>query len=408
MNFRYVAYAKDGAKRIGVIEAENEAEARELLQTDALFVGEISSVGSGTSERKKTLGFGSLFRPSTSRSVAGFTRQMSVLISSGTPIVQALGAVERQTDDPAWREVIVDLRSRVEEGLSLSEAMSHHPRAFDNVYRAMIAAGESGSGFDEILSRLAKLARQEIAVRNNITGAMVYPALLLTVALGVLVMLSLTVLPRFEELFETLNTPLPASTMVLMEISHFMQSYWWALLIGLIGVVAGTMHWLAKPTGKRFADSMSVRIPVFGKIVREFKAAKVARILGVLLEASVPLLESLEIAKTCTNNVLYAELVEDAEERVKQGESMSDAFSGSPLLSTSVCESIRNGEQTGRVGEVLMNLADIMDEDNEIIVRSLTSILEPMILAVLGVLVGIVALSLFLPLFDLTASTGGG
>ena len=154
--------------------------------------------------------------------------------------------------------------------------------------------------------------------------------------------------------------------------------------------------------------TLHVNVPMFGRIIRAFKTAKIARVMGVLLEAKVPLLESLEIARTSAGNLLYESLIENAQQRVERGESMSDAFSGSNLVTPAVCEAIRNGEQTGRVGEVLMNLADIMDEDNDLVVRSLTSILEPLILSVLGVVVGIIALSLFLPLFDLTASTGAG
>lgn len=406
MNYKYVAYTSDGSRKQGMIEADSPEQARSLVQSEGLYISEIGEADAGSSKQK---GRGrSLLSAGSLKNVASFTRQMSVLISSGTPIVQSLEAVERQTMDARWRAVLEDLRERVEEGSQLSEAMAQHPGIFDDVYRAMIAAGETGGGFEQILSRLSRLIRQELAVRNNVTGAMVYPTLLLTVAGGVMILLAFTVLPRFRELFETLNAPLPASTAFIMAASDFLKSYWWGVLLGLGGSVAGALWWLRTPGGKLVFHRFQVSVPMFGKVVRSFKTAKIARVMGVLLEAKVPLLESLDIASTSAGNLLYMAMVEDAQERVKRGESMSDAFSGTTLVSPAVCEAIRNGEQTGRVGEVLMNLADIMDEDNELIIRSLTSILEPLILSVLGVVVGLIALSLFLPLFDLTASTGAG
>lgn len=405
MNYRYVAYTKDGSRKQGTIEADSPDEARSLIQADGLYVSELAGSGGGSGGKKPRR---SLFAPSTLKNVASFTRQLSVLITSGTPIVQSLEAVERQTVDARWKAVLSDLRTRVEEGSPLSSAMEHHPHVFDEVYRAMIAAGESGGGFDKILARLARLARQDLAVKNNVTGAMVYPALLVTVAGSVMIVLAFTVLPRFKELFETLNAPIPASTQVIMATADFLKTYWWAVLIALAGAGTGFYFWSGTERGKLSIHGTQLRLPLFGRVIRAFKTAKIARILGVLLEARVPLLESLDIARTSSGNLLYARLIDDAQERVKRGESMSDAFGGSPLIPPAVCEAIRNGEQTGRVGEVLMNLADIMEEDNDLVVRSLTSILEPLILSVLGVLVGMIALSLFLPLFDLTASTGAG
>ena len=406
MNYKYVAYTKDGSRKQGTIEADSPEHARSLVQSEGMYVGELTESGSSTKtgEGKRR----SIVGGSTLKHVASFTRQMSVLISSGTPIVQSLEAVSRQTMDSKWKAVLDDIRERVEEGSQLSDAMEHHPQVFDDVYRAMIAAGESGGGFDKILARLSKLVRQELAVRNNVVGAMVYPSLLVTVAGGVMVLLAFTVLPRFRELFDTLGAPIPASTQLIMATAEFLKSYWWTVLLGLAGLGYAIYTWTGTQTGKRKLHTAFVSVPIFGKLVRAFKIAKVVRILGVLLEARVPLLESLDIAANSAGNMLYAELVEAARERVTKGEAMSDAFGGSTLITPAVCEAIRNGEQTGRVGEVLMNLAEIMEEDNELVVRSLTSILEPVILSILGILVGGIALSLFLPLFDLTASTGAG
>ena len=322
MSYRYTAFTKDGARKQGVIEADTVEHAKSLVQAEGLYVSEIAEAGTSNAARTKSRS--GIFGASSLKNVASFTRQMSVLISSGTPIVQSLEAVERQTIDPKWKSVLQGLRERVEEGNQLSDAMAMYPAVFDDVYRAMIAAGESGGGFDKILSRLSKLVRQELAVRNNITGAMVYPALLISVASGVLLLLAFTVLPRFKELFETLNAPIPTSTAVIMATAEFMKSYWWAVLLGIGIGAAALLYWLRTPSGKLRLHTVQLNLPLFGRVIRAFKTAKFARVMGVLLEAKVPLLESLDIARTSAGNLLYEELIDKAEERVEQ----SDVNSG--------------------------------------------------------------------------------
>lgn len=405
MNYSYKAFKPDGSIAEGEIEASSTSEAERILRANGLFP---ERIGSSSGSRRSSNPLAGLMRPSRLRWLTAFTRQMTVLTASGTPIVDALAAVERQTADEHWRGVVLDVRTRVEQGEGLAEAMARHPMVFDSVYRSLISAGESGGDMQHILERIAALTRQQMVTRSAVIGAMVYPALLLTVSTGVMVGLVLQVLPKFEELFETLDAPIPASTAVLMAVSSFARSNIIALSIGLVALLLAGVWALRSRSGCLFRQRIAVQMPLIGTTVRSFKVAQLVRVMGVLLHARVPLLETLGIARDSANNVLYADLVDRASSKVERGETMSDAFRGSPLINESVAEAIRNGEQSGRMGEVLIVLADMMDEDNAILVRSLTSVLEPLILSLLGVLVGGVALSLFLPLFDLTASTGAG
>jgi type II secretory pathway component PulF len=342
------------------------------------------------------------------RNLAVFTRQLHILVVSGSTVVDALTALERQTKDGAWREVLASIRRQIEEGRSLSEAMETEPECFDSIYCSLVAAGESSGQLASVLDRLANLARKRLHVRNSILGAMMYPALLLCVALVVMGLLLIFVIPRFAQLFQSLDAPLPATTRVMIAISDFLRSYWWAVLALAGGAVFALRLWLRSPGGKRWVDTWVLRIPRVGGIVQDFTTAWIARMMGILLEGHVPVLEALRLTRQSVSNVHYAELVCEAEKAVTRGERISAAFAKTPLISPSLYEAMRSGEQSGRLGPLLMNVADFMDEDNEVIIRSLTSILEPIILVLLGGLVALVAMSLFTPLFDLTSITQEG
>ena len=286
--------------------------------------------------------------------------------------------------------------------------MELHPDVFDPVCRSLISAGESGSSFDQMLDRLATLTRRQMHVRNAVVGALIYPALLVLVAVGVLATMLLFVLPRFAGLFETLDVALPPTTKMLMALSEFLRSYWWTVPLGGLVAGFGGHAWVNTPGGRRSVDTIVLRLPMLGAIVKSFAVARITRVLGVLLNGKVQLLDALILARHTARNVNYVDLVKRAEDAVTKGGSMSAAFAAGNLVTPSLCEAIKSGEQSGQMGPLLLSIADFLDEDNEVVLKSLTSILEPVILIVLGLLVGFVALSMFMPLFDLTSMTQGG
>lgn len=410
MKLAYSAYDRAGQLVRDVIDARDEAEANDQLRRDGLFVTDISgadgdakAAGGAVAEGGHRVKMGTRRRL---RNVAMFTRQLHVLSSTGTPMVEALGALKRQSRDDQWKIVIDDLISKVEEGLPLSAAMGEHPESFDSVFRSLVAAGESGGQFEAMLDRLATLVNKQQKTRSTVIGALTYPALLLVVSLAVLVGMLLFVLPRFTGLFKTLHMSLPPTTEALVMLSNAIQSWWWLALLIMGGSIVGITTWLRCESGKVWLDTMLIRLPQVGAVMRSFVTARIARLLGVLMQSQVPLLEALSLTKAAAGNVHYERLIERAEEAVQRGEPISSAFADESLISPSVYEAIRSGESTGQIGPLLLSLADFMDEENETILRSLTSILEPVILVVLGALVALVALSMFLPLFDLTAQAG--
>lgn len=416
MNFRYVAYDRSGQRRAGEHEADTAAHAREQLGDKGFYVLELGPADQHHAGRQGGAA-GSTSRSALAGALGGkrrvahlvdFARQLAILVATGTPIAEGLAAIGRQTRDDAWKDTIGELRRHVEQGATLAEAMSRLPRAFDPVSCALVAAGEASGRLDTMLGRLAAIARQQQAVGNAVTGAMVYPIILTTLSVAVIIVMLLVVVPRFETMFAALNAPLPATTELLLAISGLIRERWYAVLPAAAAPVAAAVFWLLTPAAKPALDRAAVSAPIFGKLVRSLAAARMTRLLGVLLDAKMPLLDALELVSPAMSNTLYRRLIDTARDNVVAGEPLSAAFVNSPLVTPSLAEAIRSAEQSARLGEVLSGLADHMDEDNSVAVKSVATLVEPVILVVMGAVVATVAASMFLPLFDLTASAGGG
>jgi len=411
MKLAYEAMDDSGAMVRDVIESASIEEASDSLRARGLFVTEIIESAKGKSSRKPaTPGVSLKIGGSTKRlrQVAMFSRQLQMLVATGTPIADAMAALQRQTREVAFEAVIGDMRQHVEQGAALSEAMSLHPQYFDQVYRNVVVAGESAGALDTMLDRLAMLTRKQAQIRNQVLGAMVYPAVLVSISLGVLVIMLMLVMPRFAGLFESLDVPLPATTEALMWASGFLRSYWWAVLLVLGAALGGGMNWARTPAGKARIDRIMVFTPKLGAVTRSFASARIARLLGVLVECNVPLLDAIQLSRHATANSLYVELMSRAEASVISGEPMSNELADDRLIEPSLYEAARNGEMSGKLGPLMVTVADFLDEENDVRIRSLTSLIEPLILVLLGVMVGGMAISMFLPLFDLTAGAGGG
>jgi type II secretory pathway component PulF len=405
MKLAYTAYDGAGKTATGVIEADDPMTATEALRRRGLYVAEVieqktpaATYQSGRRQRH-------ISRSEKLKNIAMFSRQLYVLISSGTQIVDALRAVERQARPGPWRDVIASLRTRVEEGASLSEAMQDHRDYFDPIYCNLVTAGESSGHLVEMFDRLAVLKQKQLKIRRSIIGAMVYPGMLVTLGSSIFVLLLLFVIPRFSTLFETVGVPLPSSTAALLQISAAFRHFWWVIVLLLGGTVFGVRYYLRTPRGRYVRDALIVRLPYIGRVAKSLSGARIISLLGMLLEAKIPVLDALRLVRSTAGNILYQELIVQAEEYVSRGEPMSQAFADTPLFTPSIYEAIRSGEHSGEIDQLLLNVSGFLDEENEAIIRSLTSIIEPVILIVMGLLVGLIAVCMFLPLFDLTAMT---
>jgi type II secretory pathway component PulF len=401
----YTAYDQTGRTVNGTIESTDTLSATEVLRGQGLFVAEIDENLHATLPQTSSRRRG---RGPNLKSVAVFTRQLQVLLSSGTPLVDALSALKRQAKPGPWETTLSGLRQGVEGGRSLTEAMEVYPGAFDDVYRSLVAAGESSGQLPEMLERLAVYKQKQLRVRNTVVGALIYPSMLISLALTMFCMLLLFVIPRFDDLFKTLSVPLPATTRILVNLSEAFRRFWWLFGLVVAGELMGLVWFLRGERARPWRDRLILKVPYLGTIIKGFATARIVRLLSVLLAGHVPLLKALQLIRHCAGNLQYVHLVEGAEEKVAQGESLYVAFDNAALINPSVQEAIRSGESSGRIDQLLGNMAEFLEDDNETIVRSLTTLIEPLILIFMGILVGLIAVSMFLPLFDLTAMTSGG
>ena len=403
MKLIYEAFDKTGRQLTDVIDAPDATAAGETLRRQGLYVTKIAVRGASVAARPQWFS-----KAKRLKNVAMLTRQLHSLVSCGTPLVEAMEAFERQARPGPWQDTMKDIRVRVEQGSPLSVAMESHPEYFDAVCRSLIGAGEGSGNLVPMLDRVAQITRKQLAIRNAVVGALVYPAVLSVVAVSVLALMLLFVIPRFGELFKSLDAALPPTTQALLTLSESLRAYWWAALIAIAAPAVGLKVWLGSENGRRAVQTALLRLPQVGRMARSFATARLTRVLGMLLDSHVSVLEALSLTRESIGNHHYAALIAKAEEAVTQGKNIHVAFAESNLITPGIAEAIRSGEQSGQVGTLLCHIADFLDEENEVIVKSLTSIIEPVILVLMGVLVGSIAVSMFLPLFDLTSMTNKG
>ncbi len=408
MKLAYQAFDKSGRQVADTIEAGDMAEAGELLRRRGLYVTDLRDGQHAGGGPTATASGTRRPRPRRLKSVALLTSQLHVLLSCGTPLVEALGALARQTRDAHLRTAVADIEQRVQEGSSLSAAIEAHPRYFGAFYASLVGAGEASGDLAGMLRRLATTLRKQVHVRNSLLGALIYPALLVTVSVGVLAVMFTVVIPRFADLFDTLHVPLPPSTAVLVAVSEILLTYWYIAVPALLVPAVGLTVFLLTDVGRRTFQTVVLYLPQVGTIVRRFAIARIVRLLGVLLDANVPIIDAIRLTRRSIRHHHYDRLLARTEDAITQGETMSSIWGRSHLVSPSVQEIVRNGERSGQVSAMLLSAADFLDDENELTVRSLTSIVEPIILIIMGAIVGVVAVSLFMPLFDLTSMTQGG
>jgi type IV pilus assembly protein PilC len=411
MIVQFTALNSRGALVADRLVAENVAEAYAELTGRGLTPVRIDVKSDSTSAQAK--GLQSIIRKLSSYDAANpkraakkevpfFTSQMSILLETGTPVVASLEAIERQTKCPHWRMLVSQLKQHVEEGGTLASGMAFYPQQFDAIYVSMISAGESSGTLPNILGHLAGMSRQTDRLRHRIISAMIYPAMLTCIAISVIFVMAFFVLPRFALVFAEMHVKLPDSTKALMAFSDFVRQNIILSLVITVSAVTGVVYWLRSKVGRRFISRNILRIPIFGSLVCSVINARLFRLLGLMINADVPLLESLELATKATRNYLYVELLQRVHDSVLNGQLMYEAMADSKLMPPSISQMIHTGEKNGQTGKVLAMLADYYDDRNETKIGTLTSIMEPIILIVMGFVIGSVAISLVLPLFDLS------
>jgi type IV pilus assembly protein PilC len=390
--FTYTARAFNGDLRTATIDAASRDDVIAQLRKQRLSVVKIDQDAS-----KAKVGRGSI----KTRDVVIFTRQFSTMINSGLPLVQALTILAEQTDNKALAEVTKKVVFDVESGNTVADALSKHPRAFTNLYVNMVAAGEAGGILDTILMRLATFLEKNDALVRKVKGAMIYPAVIMSVAGIAVVTLLIFVIPVFENMFSSVNMALPLPTRIVIGASRFLKSYWWAL--GAIIFVGAIMFkkYYASSNGKLVIDRFMLRVPVLGDVLRKSAVSRFTRTLGTLISSGVSILEGLEItAKTAGNRVIQ-DAIMSSRSSIAGGDTIAQPLQKSKVFPPMVISMIAVGEQTGGLDEMLSKIADFYDEEVDAAVSNLLSLLEPIMIVFLGVIVGGMVVAMYLPIFDM-------
>jgi type IV pilus assembly protein PilC len=331
---------------------------------------------------------------------------MKMLLEAGSPLVPALEATASQTTKPAMRALVSRLRERVEEGETLAGALDAEPHSFDPVFRSMVAAGEATAALPEVFGRLCDLCSQQLQTRKMVVGALLYPVILMGLLLAVVLTLLLFVVPRFETLFTSLNSSLPATTEVLFTASVALRSYWPAVTAGAVLLVGGVIGACYLPGARRTVDALLIRLPVVGPLVTRIIFARVVRVWAAMLRCHVQLLDAIEQSREAITNHAFLEMIDQVGESVSSGGRMGEALAATRLADPIIVSALRTGEDNGRLGDAADFVSTWLDEDNATAVQHITRMAEPLLLAVMGIVVGFVAMALFLPLFDLASAAG--
>jgi type IV pilus assembly protein PilC len=397
----YQYKVKDRAGK--VIEGSLEAENAQLV------VGKLREMGYVPIEIQQQGGAGlktELKIPGLSdrvklKDVAVFSRQFATMINSGLSLLRALYILAEQTENKALADVVDQVRMDVERGSSLSQALAKHPKVFNRLYVAMVRAGEIGGVLDSVLLRLADTIEKQVELRRKVKSAMTYPAVVAVLVLIIVTAMLLFIIPMFEGLYKELGGTLPVPTRILINISKIVRTFWYLIFGVEIAAVFAFRKWINSEDGRKRWDVIKLKLPIFGKLVRKTALARFSRTLSALVRSGVPILESLDIVAETSGNWVIAQAVYDTQAAVKRGDTLSRNLENHPVFPPMVVQMMAVGEETGALDEMLDKIADFYDQEVEATVDALTSLIEPLLIVVMGVCVGGMVISLYLPMFNI-------
>ncbi len=413
--YTYKAKKQGGAVVAGTLNAQNESDAVGELRRQGLIVISMSAgKGGGNKEGGKSSFFSMGKSPPRkgkarvkSQDMVVFTRQMSTMISSGIPLVEAIEILGEQASNLGFKACLQDVAANVRAGKDLSQALGQHPRIFPSIYVNMIKAGEASGQLDIVLTRLADYQEAAENLKSEIKSAMTYPVVSLVMVLGITMFLLVFIIPKFEDMFSSLNVELPAITKGLLATSLFLKTYILYWSVGMIVFVILAVQYFRTPKGQVFRDWLFLHLPIFGALFSKVAISRFSRTFATLIQSGVPILGALEIvAQTCGNR-LFANAITVASESVRQGETLGEPLAKSKLFPPMVTRMIAIGEKTGALETLLEKISDFYDQQVKSTVESLTSLIEPLMIGVMGFLVGGMVMAIFLPIFKMVGALSG-
>ncbi|MCW5202338.1 type II secretion system inner membrane protein GspF [Desulfobulbus sp. US1] len=404
--YEYTALNAQGKKHKGVLDADSTSAARQKIRKDGSYPVEIKETfPRGRKKRKEadkknliSLQFGARIKQ---QEIHVATRQLATLLGAGIPLVPALSGLIEQTTNKALQTKITQIKESVNEGNSLTSSLAEHPRLFSKIYVNMVQAGEASGSLDVVLERLAEVGERQQAMRSRIAAALIYPIFMAFVGIGVLFLLITFIVPSITKVFTDRDQALPLPTTILISLSDFLQNYWIIIVFLIIGLIIGIRFFIQQPKGQRLWDTLKLSFPVLRDLNIKIAAATLGRTMSSLLESGVPLITSLGIVKNILNNVLLADVMDLATEELEKGKSLSSVLRGNKYFTPMLVQMIAVGEQSGSLEKMLEKAADSYEKEVETKVLAMTSMIEPIMILVMGLAVSFIVISILLPIFEM-------
>lgn len=398
--YKYKAIDDKGKSVQGVIDAESPKSATEKLKRQGVYLSSLNEA-----KESKARSFNP-FKGIKISELAVTTRQFSTLISAGLPLEASLTALSEQTEDARLGQVLAEVRERVSEGSSLAQALGEHKNVFSDLYINIVRAGEASGTLDIVLLRLADFLETQAALTSRVRGALIYPMFMFFIGGGVLFFTMTYVIPRIAKIFEESSSSLPFMTLILIKISDFLNNYILFILLFVIILVFAAYRFNKTEKGQMFFDRLMLKVPVFGKLTSMVVISRFTRTLGTLLSSGIPLLDALEIGEAVMGNRVYGKTLQEVRVNVREGASLAQPLKESGVFPPLVTRMIAVGEQTGEMEAMLSKVADIYDQQVETMVSTLTSLLEPVMIVIIGAVMAFIVFAVLLPIFNLTSTIG--
>lgn len=404
--YEYRALDTSGKKLKGVLDADNESQARSKLRSSGKYPVSIKENRSRSQSVAKKTGGLRFFERIRADEIHVMTRQLATLLGAAIPLVQALSSLVDQTENGALKRVIAQIRESVNEGSTLTKALSEHPKLFSSIYVNMVRAGEASGSLDVVLERLADFGEKQQALRGRMRAALVYPIFMAVIGAAILFILITYVVPNITQVFDEMGKVLPAPTKFLISLSEFLQNYWLVAAGLIVLVVSGVKYIIGRPAGRSVWDLLKLKMPIIGPVVRKILLARFSSTLGSLLNSGVELMTSMQIVKTLINNVRIADVLDQTMDDIEKGKSMASSLAGSQWFPPMFVQMIAIGEQSGRLEAMLGKISAAYEREVENAIMGMTSLIEPLMIAVMGAAVGFIVLSILLPIFEMNQLVG--
>lgn len=389
------ARTRTGEVRKGVMEAQDQGSVENRLKSQNLTPTRVRK-----KPREINITIGS---PVSEKELVVFIRQFATMIDAGLPLVQCLDILSAQGDNKAFNRILKDVKSTVEQGSTFSDALRRHPKVFDELFTNLVQAGEIGGILDAILQRLAIYIEKRVKLKRQVRSALVYPTAVFFIAIGVLTVLLTWVIPSFQTMFRDFGSEddLPGPTQLVIDLSQGFLNNWYIIFAAVTALVVGVSYSYRTPGGKRFWHRFLLEVPVLGPVMRKIAVSRFTRTLGTLLASGVPILEALDIVGKSSGNVIVESAIKTTSDKIREGRTMAEPLMESKVFPPMVVQMIGVGEQTGALDQMLNKIADFYEEEVDVAVAALTSLLEPIMMVVIGGMVGFMLIAMYMPIFDI-------